>query len=46
MLDGYVNEVIANNNTDTVSGATISSSAIKDSVNNVLSDYRGVTDEG
>ncbi len=46
MLDGYVNEVITNNNTDTVSGATISSSAIKNSVANVLKDYRGATNEG
>jgi len=46
MLDGYVNEVIANNNTDTVSGATFSSSAIKNSVTNVLNDYRGVTNAG
>ncbi len=46
MLDGYVNEVIANNNTDTVSGATMSSSAIKNSVTNVLNDYRGITNEG
>ena len=46
MLDGYVNEVIANNNTDTVSGATISSSAIKNSVANVLNDYRGIANEG
>lgn len=46
MLDGYVDKVIANNNTDTVSGATFSSSAIKNSVNNVLNDYRGTTNAG
>lgn len=46
MVEGYVNEVIANNNVDTVSGATISSSAIKNSVANVLKDYRGVTNAG
>lgn len=46
MVEGYVNEVIANKNVDTVSGATISSSAIKNSVANVLKDYRGVTNAG
>ncbi len=46
MLEGYVDEVIANNNTDTVSGATFSSSAIKNSVNNVLNDYRGTANAG
>ncbi len=41
MLEGYTNKVIENNNIDTVSGATYSSAAIKNSVTNVLKDYRG-----
>lgn len=40
MEDGFVARIIADNNTDTVSGATISSTAIKTSVQNVLKDYQ------